>query len=292
MKEIRVKVNKIELQIRDNEKDGEPIIFLHYGGSNLMMWEPIVPYFQEKYRIILVDLRGHGKSDIPETGYHIDEMSSDIIGVMHYLKLEKAHIVGSSLGAEVGISLAANYPEKAISVICEGATYSEYGPFGIWEGSLEKFEEHVSSQQEKRIKSEDPIYPSIEALVNNNRASFEDSGLWNQYTEAIERYSARKIGDGQYSDGMGKKQWVDYMSHYWFYRFEDYYRKISCPILLLPAEEEVKNDRNRSVLSGLQELTKQGTVVEISGWEHAYGWLSNPEVASKITLNFLSNITE
>ncbi len=131
MQEIRVQVNQIELQIREYEQEGDAIIFLHFSGVNLMMWQRIIPYFQEHYRLILVDLRGHGKSDKPETGYHMDEMARDVIGVMQHLKLERAHIVGSSLGAEVGLSIAANYPEKVISLVCDGALCSEYGPYGI-----------------------------------------------------------------------------------------------------------------------------------------------------------------
>ena len=73
-----------------------------------------VPYFQEQYHLLLVDLRGHGKSDAPQSGYHMDDMAVDVVGMMEQLHLERAHIVGSSLGAEVGLSLAANYSEKMI----------------------------------------------------------------------------------------------------------------------------------------------------------------------------------
>jgi pimeloyl-ACP methyl ester carboxylesterase len=146
MQEMRVKVNQVELQVRDYGGDGEGVIFLHFSGANLMMWQPILPYFQDDYRLILVDLRGHGKSDKPETGYHMDEMAGDVIGIMEHLELDRAHIVGSSLGGEVGLSLAANFPDKVISLVCEGAPYSEYGPYSTWEGSEADFEGHVTRQ--------------------------------------------------------------------------------------------------------------------------------------------------
>ena len=81
--------------------------------------------------LILVDLRGHGKSDKPRTGNHIDQMAKDVAGVMDRLEIDHAHVVGSSLGAEVGLSLAANYPQRVTSLVCDGALYSEYGPYGI-----------------------------------------------------------------------------------------------------------------------------------------------------------------
>jgi pimeloyl-ACP methyl ester carboxylesterase len=130
MKEQQVDVNGIRLQVREYEHEGETIIFLHYGSGNLMMWQGVVPYFQDTYRLALIDLRGHGKSDSPQDGYHIDQMATDVAGVIEYLGLTGAHVVGSSLGAEVGLSLAANYPDKVVSLVCEGALYSEYGPYG------------------------------------------------------------------------------------------------------------------------------------------------------------------
>ena len=86
MQALRVKVDGIELQIREYEREGEAIIFLHFSGGNVMVWQPAVPYFQDRYHLILVDLRGHGKSDRPATGYHIDEMARDVVGVMAHLQ--------------------------------------------------------------------------------------------------------------------------------------------------------------------------------------------------------------
>ena len=50
-----------------------------------------------------------------------------------------ALLIGSSLGAEVGLSLAANYPQRVTALVCDGAFYSEGGPYGKWDGSEEAF---------------------------------------------------------------------------------------------------------------------------------------------------------
>jgi 2-succinyl-6-hydroxy-2,4-cyclohexadiene-1-carboxylate synthase len=288
MQEIRVKVNQIELQIQEYEQEGDAIIFLHFSGVNLMMWERIIPYFQDHYRLILVDLRGHGKSDKPETGYHMDEMARDVIGVMQHLKLERAHIVGSSLGAEVGLSMAANYPEKVISLVCDGALNSEYGPYGIWEGSETGFEEHAASQLEKIRNSPETVFPSVDALVDDRREVFEKYGWWNKYVEAVERYGAYKVDEGKYTKAFGKQAMENYMKHYYQYRFEDYYRKVKCPLLML-AEKELEDEREKAAMKGLRELAEQGEIVEVSGWAHPYVWFLNPEDVSKAILKFLGD---
>jgi len=67
----------------------------------------VVPFFQDDYRLILVDLRGLGRSDKPAKGYHIDDMTGDIAAIMEKLGVKETHIVGSSMGAEVSLSMAA-----------------------------------------------------------------------------------------------------------------------------------------------------------------------------------------
>jgi pimeloyl-ACP methyl ester carboxylesterase len=290
MQEIRVKVNQIELRIREYEHKGEAIVFLHFSGANLMMWQRIIPYFRDRYRLILVDLRGHGKSDKPETGYHMDEMARDVIGIMQHLGLERTHIVGSSLGAEVGLGLAANYPEKVISLVCDGALSSEYGPYGTWEGSETEFQEHVAQQLERMRNSPDPIFPSVDALVEDRRKVLEKYGLWNNYVEAVERYDAYRMDEGKYTKGFGKQAMANYMEHYFHYRFEDYYRRVKCPLLMLPGEEDLGNERERAAMEGLRDLAEQGEIVAVSGWMHPYGWLLDPEDVSEAILKFLGGV--
>jgi pimeloyl-ACP methyl ester carboxylesterase len=292
MQEIRVKVNQIELQIREYEQEGEAIIFLHFGGANLMMWQRIIPYFQDHYRLILVDLRGHGKSDKPETGYHMDEMARDVIGMMQHLKLEQAHIVGSSLGAEVGLAIAANYAEKVISLVCEGALSSEYGPYGTWEGSEAEFEEHVARQLDRIRNTPETIFPSVDALADDRRQALEKYGWWNEYVEAVVRYDAYKVDEGKYTRGFGKQAREDYMRHYFHYRFEDYYRKVKCPLLMLPGEDVLENEREKAAMEGLKELAEHGEIVQVSGWVHPYGWLLDPEGVSKAILTFLGGTAQ
>ncbi|MEJ2758032.1 MAG: alpha/beta fold hydrolase, partial [Anaerolineales bacterium] len=87
-KDLRIPVGEVELQVREYAHPGEAVIFLHFGGGNLHMWDGVVPYFEGKYRLVLVDLKGHGKSDKPSTGYHIDQLADEVIAVMHDLGIE------------------------------------------------------------------------------------------------------------------------------------------------------------------------------------------------------------
>lgn len=290
MHEKRVKTNQIELQIQDNEHKGEAIIFLHFSGANLMMWQRAIPYFQDQYRLILVDLRGHGKSQQAESGYHMDEMARDIVGMMAHLGIDRAHIVGSSLGAEVGLSMAANYPDKVISLVCDGALNSEYGPYGTWEGSEDDFEAHVAEQLEKIRSTPEAFFPSAEAFVASRQALFEQYDWWNEYLAATEQHGVYQTEGGQYRKAFGRQATAVYMANYYHYRFEDYYAKVTCPLLML-AEKDSEDEREKAAMQGLKELAAQGEIAEIDEWAHPYMWFLNPEGACQAILKFLGSIT-
>jgi pimeloyl-ACP methyl ester carboxylesterase len=251
------------------------------------MWQRALPWFQDKNRLILVDLRGHGQSDKPESGYDIGEMARDVIGVMEQLGLERAHVVGSSMGAEVGLSMAANHPEKVISLVCDGALSSEYGAYGTWEGSEADYAKHTAEELEGIRNATETFYPSVEAMVEARRKVFEKYGWWNEYVESMERYGASMVDEGKYTKGFRKQALEDYMRHYFQCRFEDYYRKVKCPLLMLPGEDALSDEREKRAMKGLKGLAEQGEIVEVSGWVHPYGWLLNPEGVCEAILKFL-----
>lgn len=288
MQDRRVKVGQIELQVREYERPGAAIIFLHFSGANLMMWQKAVPYFQARYRLVLVDLRGHGKSDTPPDGYDMDHMAGDVVGLMDCLRLERAHIIGSSLGAEVGLSLAANYPQRVISLACDGALSSEYGPYGTWEGSEEEFETYVSQQLEKMHNTPESVYPSVDALVEKSRQTLEEIGWWNAEVEAMEKYGAVMLDDGNYTKAFRKFARENYMQHYFHYRLEEYYPRVRCPLLTLPGEDVFESAREKNAMEGLMQLAPHARIAAVAGWQHPYGWMLDPAGICQEVLNFLT----
>jgi len=291
MEDRRIKIGDIEYQVRQYKRDGEAVIFLHYGGGNLIMWQDVVPYFHDKYHLVLLDLKGHGKSDKPSTGYHIDELAQEVKAVMDALRLERAHLVGSSLGAEVGISLAVNYPQLVASLVCDGALFSEFGPYGLWEGTEDEFNAYAAERLESIRNSPPKEYPSVDALVEANRKSFEEYGWWNEIFEAVKRYDAVKIENGKYISSWGLIA-EDYTKYYLYCRFEDYYRQVKCPILMLPDTYPGQNEREKEVMEGLFSLAARGKIVAVPGWVHPFGWMLTPKEVSQVVLEFLSEVQE
>jgi len=290
MIEYKTELNGIRFQIREDENDAESIVFLHFSGGNLMMWEGAIPYFKNRYHLITLDLRGHGQSDSPRTGYHIDQMAADVAGVMENLGVQKAHIVGSSLGAEVGLSLATNHPDKVISLVCDGALYSEYGPYGLSDETETEFRKTVEESLTRIRAMTDEIYETPDELMAALQKMYEENNWWHTGMEAMLRHGICEAGGGGYTKTWRSWARTGYMEHYYDYRFEDYYRRVSCPILMLPDEEDLQNERYRAAMQGLSELVESCEIVEVPGWSHPYGWIFDPGPVSEAVLAFLAKV--
>jgi pimeloyl-ACP methyl ester carboxylesterase len=97
------------------EGKGEALIILHglYGSSD--NWMQIAKKLADKFRVITVDHRNHGASP-HDNSHSYDDMLTDLAWLMHELEIEKAHVLGHSMGGKVAIAFAADYPEKILSL--------------------------------------------------------------------------------------------------------------------------------------------------------------------------------
>ena len=93
--------------------EGPDLIMLHGLSGNLALWHlKMVPMLRSDYRVTTFDLRGHGRSDMPPSGYTTGDMAEDLRGIMDALDIEKAHLVGHSMGADVSLNFALRYPDR------------------------------------------------------------------------------------------------------------------------------------------------------------------------------------
>ena len=92
--------------------NGQPVLMLHGGLANSNYWGNQVPALAQKYRVVVMDSRGHGRSTHDDRPYGYDLMASDVIGLMDFLKLPKVALVGWSDGAIIGLDIAIHHPER------------------------------------------------------------------------------------------------------------------------------------------------------------------------------------
>lgn len=91
---------------------GKPVVLLHGGLANADYWGYQVRALEGHYRVIVMDSRGHGRSTRNAAPFGYDLMASDVLGVMDYMKIRQAAIVGWSDGAIIGLDIAMHHPER------------------------------------------------------------------------------------------------------------------------------------------------------------------------------------
>src|SRR5690348_12412845 len=92
---------------------GPDMVMIHGLTGNLAVWHlKIAPMLWDHFRITTYDLRGHGYSDAPPTGYTPDDMAEDLSELMDALDIERAFLVGHSYGADVALYFAHRFPSR------------------------------------------------------------------------------------------------------------------------------------------------------------------------------------
>jgi pimeloyl-ACP methyl ester carboxylesterase len=104
---------------------GIPIVFVHEFAGDYRSWESQVRYFARRYTCVTYNARGYPPSDVPEDGerYSQERARDDIRAVLDALKLDKAHIVGLSMGGFAALHFGFTYPERARSLVVAGCGY-------------------------------------------------------------------------------------------------------------------------------------------------------------------------
>ncbi|MDS1112938.1 3-oxoadipate enol-lactonase [Gordonia westfalica] len=103
--------------------DGPAVVLANSLGSTHRMWDAQLAALEERFRVVRYDTRGHGESPVPEGPYTIDDLADDVIALLDRLDIERAHLVGLSLGGMTTMRVAARNPERVnrIALLCTGA---------------------------------------------------------------------------------------------------------------------------------------------------------------------------
>lgn len=139
---------------------GTPVVFVHEYAGDYRTWEPQMRHFSRSHRCITYSQRGYPPSDIPEDGakYSQDIARDDVVAVMDALKIDKAHIVGHSMGAATALHVGIHYAKRCISVVAAGCGYGSSPDAKLVEEARAQSRETGKMFAEKGIAAMAPIY--------------------------------------------------------------------------------------------------------------------------------------
>lgn len=128
-----VEVAGIRLAVTDSGGDGTPVLLVHGMGLDQRMWRPQMgPLRTAGYRVITFDSRGHGRSEVPDSGYTVVAFAQEAIDLLDVMGIQRAHVIGLSMGGSVVARMAVRWPHRIATVTVIGAMPCGYPRLSDW----------------------------------------------------------------------------------------------------------------------------------------------------------------
>ena len=170
---------------------GHPLLFIHEFAGDRLSWEPQLRHFARRYRCIAYNARGYPPSDVPEEGdaYSQAHAVADAIAVLDHLALERAHVVGLSMGGFATLHLGLRHPARASALVVAGCGY------GAPKGARAGFRRETEAFAE-RLEREGAAPVGRDYALGPTRVQFEakDPRGWAAFRDRLMGHSARRHG--------------------------------------------------------------------------------------------------
>lgn len=150
---------------------GQPLILLHGAFYTIgMNWAELIPELSKTRKVIAIEMQGHGHSPYSERVLSIINLASDVEGVMDYLKIDSADVVGYSMGGSIAYQFAVQSPKRLRKLVIISSTYKTEGWLPIVNGAFEDFK--------PELFDDSPLKTEYEAVA-------PDKGNWRKFLEQM-----------------------------------------------------------------------------------------------------------
>ncbi|MGL5165046.1 MAG: alpha/beta fold hydrolase [Afipia sp.] len=205
---------------------GYPIVFVHEFGSDCREWETQVRYFSRSYRCIAYNARGYPPSDVPDdlNLYGWEFSADDIAAVMHGVEINRAHIVGLSMGGYAALQFGLRHPGKASAIVAAGAgTGSPLSLREAW------FKEAPATARGFIERGMDAMAEEMGHSPTRIQLKHKDPRGWQDFMDHLRQHSPRGM-----SNTMARYQTLRPSLH----DFQGQFAKLTTPVLLAVGDED------------------------------------------------------
>lgn len=121
---MRIPINGIELNVVMAGAGSRALLLLHGFTGASIHWQPFIATWGNKYRLVMVDIIGHGQSAAPAdpARYAMDLAARDFVQILDHVGVDKAHVLGYSMGARLALTMAVHYPWRVRALVLEGGS--------------------------------------------------------------------------------------------------------------------------------------------------------------------------
>jgi pimeloyl-ACP methyl ester carboxylesterase len=241
--------NGIKLHYYRMGRENPALVLVHGVTDDGLCWTPVAEVFAKEYDVIMVDTRGHGKSDAPEEGYALTDLATDLASLVQSLGLKNPLFLGHSLGAVTVLAMAGMYPNLPRAILLED-------PPAFW----------VASQLAPT--NAPTANPLLDWLNANKRKTHEE--LLNEVHTNNPGWAEAEIepwinSKHRYSPRIGA---ILSMPNRIPPDFPDLVKKITCPALLISADPGLGAILTKRDVAQLKEFVPHLQVAHIDGAGH------------------------
>ncbi len=130
------KLDGARIHYQNHGKGKEALVLIHGWTCNVDSWKDQVPEFAKRNRVIVIDLPGHGLSDKPQLNYNMDLFARAVEAVMRDAHVERAVLVGHSMGTPVARQFYRKYPQKTLAIVIVDGALRPFGDKKAMEGFM------------------------------------------------------------------------------------------------------------------------------------------------------------
>jgi pimeloyl-ACP methyl ester carboxylesterase len=121
-------VNGLHLYYEIHSDTGTPLVLLHGGVMTIeLTYASLLPALTRRHRVISVDFQAHGRTADIDRDLTYANLASDVVGLLDHLGIERAHVIGHSMGGGTALELAVSHPERVLSVVPMSASVRAEG---------------------------------------------------------------------------------------------------------------------------------------------------------------------
>ena len=167
---------------------GTPIVFVHEFGGDHRSWEPQMRHFARRHRCVTFGARGYPPSDVPDAvaAYSQPRAVEDIVAVMDAAGIDRAHVVGLSMGGFAALHFGLDVPQRARSIVVAGAGYGA-------EKQYEAYFRDVSADVARQFETQGSEQFAKTYSLGASRVQFQnkDPRGWREFATQLGEHSAR-----------------------------------------------------------------------------------------------------
>ena len=205
---------------------GTPIVFVHEFGGDHRSWEPQMRHFSRRHRCVTFSARGYPPSDVPEAlaSYSQEIAVKDIVSVMDACGIDRAHVVGLSMGGFAVLHLGLQAPQRARSLVVAGAGYGA-------EKQYEEYFRNVSLEVANQFETQGAAVFAKTYSQAGTRIQYQAKDLrgWQEFATQLGEHSAR--GSANTMRGVQARRPS-------IYDLEDGLKKLALPVLVMVGDED------------------------------------------------------